>query len=58
MVAKGTNALMFLENEISILEQLDHPNIVRLYEVMESPKKLYIVLEHAKGDKIEAIVPL
>ena len=31
--------------EIQILEDLDHPNIVRLIETYQGPEKLYIVME-------------
>eukprot|EP01064_Diplonema_japonicum_P011685 TRINITY_DN1911_c2_g1_i1.p1 TRINITY_DN1911_c2_g1~~TRINITY_DN1911_c2_g1_i1.p1 ORF type:complete len:408 (+),score=88.98 TRINITY_DN1911_c2_g1_i1:78-1226(+) len=35
--------------EISIMKLLDHVNIVRMYEVMESSKHYYIVLESVRG---------
>ena len=56
MVAKGTSALMYLENEIAILETIDHGHIVKLYEVMESPKKLYLVLELAAGGTVADLI--
>lgn len=34
-----------LQNEIQILRKLDHPNIVKLYEVFEDDKNLYLVQE-------------
>ncbi|XP_055621707.1 uncharacterized protein LOC129765419 isoform X3 [Toxorhynchites rutilus septentrionalis] len=43
--------------EISILKLLHHPHITRLYEVMESRNKIYLVTEHAaKGEIFDHLV--
>ena len=44
--------LDLLENEFNIMLTLDHPNIVRLYEVYEDPKYMYLVIEYLKGKNL------
>ena len=38
-----------VKNEISVLKQLDHENIMKLYEVIDTPKNLYLILEYING---------
>ena len=40
------------EREIEILIKSDHPNIIKLFEVFESQRSLYLVLEECKGGEI------
>uniref|UniRef100_A0A8C2YZK1 non-specific serine/threonine protein kinase n=1 Tax=Cyclopterus lumpus TaxID=8103 RepID=A0A8C2YZK1_CYCLU len=44
-----SQAQRLLSKEISSMECLQHPNVVCLYEVMEKPSRLYLVLEYAGG---------
>ncbi|KAD3338116.1 hypothetical protein R6Q59_027164 [Mikania micrantha] len=41
-----------VKREISIMRRLRHPNIVRLLEVLANKKKIYFVLEFAKGGEL------
>ena len=34
------------------MERLHHPNIIRLYEVIETPSEIFIVNEYAPGGEL------
>lgn len=40
---------MAIRNEIEILMNLDHPNIIKLYEAHESKSSLYLVCTYLSG---------
>ena len=47
------------KKEINILKRLHHKNIIQLYEIMESKKSLYIVMEYCeRGELFDYIVKL
>jgi serine/threonine protein kinase len=48
----GTEEAGSLENEIMILSQIDHPNIVKCREVFEDPEHIYIVLDLLSGGEL------
>ncbi|CAM9887137.1 unnamed protein product, partial [Ectocarpus sp. 8 AP-2014] len=52
-VGKEETFMDSIKREIAIMKKVHHPNVLRLYEVMDDPKvnKLYLVLEYCKkGD--------
>ena len=40
------------KNEIELLRKMDHPNIIKLYEIFESDRSLYLIMEECKGGEI------
>ena len=38
--------------EINILKMIRHPNIIQLYEIIETPKQLYLIMEYASGGEL------
>lgn len=38
--------------ESRIMKLLDHPNIIKLYEVMETESEIFLVQEYASGGEI------
>jgi 5'-AMP-activated protein kinase catalytic alpha subunit len=38
--------------EIHILKLIRHPSIIQLYEIIETTKELYLVMEYASGGEL------
>ncbi|KAF5383570.1 hypothetical protein D9615_003518 [Tricholomella constricta] len=41
-----------IEREIVVMKLLDHPNVMRLYDVWETSTELYLILEYIQGGEL------
>jgi len=41
-----------VSREIHILKIVRHPNVVQLYEIIETQRKLYLIMEFASGGEL------
>ncbi|XP_058484982.1 serine/threonine-protein kinase BRSK2-like isoform X12 [Solea solea] len=46
------SVLMKVEREIAILKLIEHPHVLKLHDVYENKKYLYLVLEHVSGGEL------
>ena len=49
---ESTRDIQRLKKEIKILKKLRHKNIIQLYDIMESKRNLYFVMEYCKGGEL------
>ncbi|KTW30651.1 hypothetical protein T552_00367 [Pneumocystis carinii B80] len=47
-----SNVLHGIEREIVIMKLIDHPNVMRLYDVWENRHELYLILEYIEGGEL------
>ncbi len=47
--AANPKAKKYIDNEIKILKEIDHPNIIKLYDVKENNQNYYLVMEYCNG---------
>ncbi|KAM9497733.1 serine/threonine-protein kinase MARK2-like isoform 37-T38 [Salvelinus alpinus] len=48
----NSSSLQKLFREVRIMKLLNHPNIVKLFEVIETEKTLYLIMEYASGGEV------
>jgi serine/threonine protein kinase len=49
---ENTEAIKYLKNEITILHNLQHPNIVKFVDIKKTKKHYYIVMEYCNGGEL------
>ena len=50
-----SNKIHQIKNEIEILSQLDHPNIVTYFCTVEDNKNYYLLMEYLSGKDLDKI---
>ena len=48
----NVNNLIKFKREINILQKMDHPNIIKLYDLFESKNSLYLIMEECHGGEL------
>jgi len=56
IASNKANAKPSMLNEIEIMRAFDHENIIKLYEVHESEKSIYLVLELIQGKSLQDVL--
>lgn len=46
------HSLLAVEREIVVMKLVDHPNILKLYDVWETSSSLYLILEYVQGGEL------
>ncbi|XP_061671269.1 serine/threonine-protein kinase 33 [Syngnathoides biaculeatus] len=52
----GSTKIKMLEQEIKILKQVDHPNILRLEEIYETAQMTYLITELCVGGELKLVL--
>jgi len=53
IISNKSNAKPSMINEIEIMRVLDHENVIKLYEVYETERSIYLVLELIQGKSLQ-----
>lgn len=50
------NQIMSVKREVKLLNQCDHPNIIKFYELFESSRKYYFQMEYCNGKSLQHVL--
>ena len=43
-----------VQREIAVLKKVSHPNVIKLVELIETPKQINLVMEYVNGVSLQA----
>ena len=46
-----------MKNEIAILRRMDHPNIIKIYDMFESKRSVYMIMDYCSGGDLFSRIP-
>lgn len=55
MIFSDKRGVLLMKQEIEIMRQLDHPNIINLIEVHEVNNAVILILEHVQGSELKKV---
>jgi len=55
-ILKSGSPSRFLQREIAILKEVQHPNVVELYDIFETDEKYHLVMEYMTGGMLCDVV--
>src|SRR5687768_9663568 len=50
------DSLKKIESEIGLMQTLDHPNIVKYYDIAKLPNCWYIIMEHCNAGTLDDVI--
>ncbi|KAF7794777.1 hypothetical protein EIP86_005915 [Pleurotus ostreatoroseus] len=50
--AKSEKQRLGVDREITMMKLMDHPNVMRIFDVYEGEKELYLILEYVEGGEL------
>jgi serine/threonine protein kinase len=52
MFKDNIKSVLSLNDEISLLRKIRHPNVLQMYEIFESENNVHLILEHLNGKEL------
>ncbi|XP_036031912.1 MAP/microtubule affinity-regulating kinase 4-like, partial [Onychomys torridus] len=54
VLEKNTNSVAAISTEVNILQSLEHRNIVRFFDMIDTPTTSYLIMEYVAGEDLES----